>query len=159
MTAYESMSTKLLQTGLYGIEQGGAVDCELKAYAVELDRIYTELDVLLREAFVSTAQTYGISEREKFIGKERTDLTLARRRELLMLRETRASGGHGSADLNQLIEALGVTDYTVTIVQRHCKITITVNDSLTDEQKADFEKQKSSARRWALSPAYDDVHF
>ena len=95
MTAYESMSTKLLQTGLYGIEQGGAVDCELKAYAVELDRIYTELDVLLREAFVSTAQTYGISEREKFIGKERTDLTLARRRELLMLRETRASGGHG----------------------------------------------------------------
>ncbi len=140
MTAYESMSSKLLQTGLYGIEQGGAVDCELKAYAVELDRIYTELDVLLREAFVPTAQTYGISEREKFIGKERTDLTLARRRELLMLRETRASGGHGSADLNQLIEALGVTDYLVTIVQRHCKITITVNDSLTAEQKADFEK-------------------
>ena len=134
------MSSKLLQTGLYGIEQGGAVDCELKAYAVELDRIYTELDVLLREAFVPTAQTYGISEREKFIGKERSDLTLARRRELLMLRETRASGGHGSADLNQLIEALGVTDYTVTIVQRHCKITITVNDSLTAEQKADFEK-------------------
>ena len=134
------MSTKLLQTGLYGIEQGGAVDCELKAYAVELDRIYTELDVLLREAFVPTAQTYGISGREKFIGKERSDLTLARRRELLMLRETRASGGHGSADLNQLIEALGVTDYTVTIVQRHCKITITVNDSLTAEQKADFEK-------------------
>ena len=140
MTAYESMSTKLLQTGLYGIEQGGAVDCELKAYAVELDRIYTELDILLREAFVLTAQTYGISEREKFIGKERSDLTLARRRELLMLREMRASGGHGSADLNQLLEALGVTDYTVTIVQRHCKITITVNDSLTDEQKADFEK-------------------
>ena len=134
------MSSKLLQTGLYGIEQGGAVDCELKAYAVELDRIYTEFDVLLREAFVSTAQTYGISEREKFIGKERSDLTLARRRELLMLREMRASGGHGSADLNQLIEALGVTDYTVTIVQRHCKITITVNDSLTAEQKADFEK-------------------
>ena len=26
MTAYESMSTKLLQTGLYGIEQGGAVN-------------------------------------------------------------------------------------------------------------------------------------
>ena len=140
MTAYESMSSKLLQTGLYGIEQGGAVDCELKAYAVELDRIYTELDVLLREAFVPTAQTYGISGREKFIGKERSDLTLARRRELLMLRETRASGGHGSADLNQLIEALGVTDYSVTIVQRHCKITITVNDSLTAEQKADFEK-------------------
>lgn len=134
------MSSKLLQTGLYGIEQGGAVDCELKAYAVELDRIYTELDVLMREAFVPTAQTYGISGREKFIGKERSDLTLARRRELLMLRETRASGGHGSADLNQLIEALGVTDYTVTIVQRHCKITITVNDSLTAEQKADFEK-------------------
>ena len=134
------MSSKLLQTGLYGIELGGAVDCELKAYAVELDRIYTEFDVLLREAFVPTAQTYGISEREKFIGKERSDLTLARRRELLMLRETRASGGHGSADLNQLIEALGVTDYTVTIVQRHCKITITVNDSLTAEQKADFEK-------------------
>ena len=134
------MSSKLLQTGLYGIEQGGAVDCELKAYAVELDRIYTEFDVLLREAFVPTAQTYGISEREKFIGKERSDLTLARRRELLMLREMRASGGHGSADLNQLIEALGVTDYTVTIVQRHCKITITVNDSLTAEQKADFEK-------------------
>ena len=48
MTAYESMSTKLLQTGLYGIEQGGAVDCELKAYAVELDRIYTVRRWVLR---------------------------------------------------------------------------------------------------------------
>ena len=140
MTSYESMSSKLLQTGLYSIGQGGAVDCELKAYAVELDRIYTELDTMIREAFVPTAETYGITEREKFIGKERSDLTLSRRRELLMLRETRASGGHGSADLNQLIEALGVTDYTVSIVQRNGKITITVNDPLTAVQKADFEK-------------------
>lgn len=140
MTSYESMSSKLLQTGLYSIETGGAVDCELKAYAVELDRIYAELDTMIREAFVPTAETYGITEREKFIGNERSDLTLSRRRELLMLRETRASGGHGSADLNQLIEALGVTDYTVSIVQRNGKITITVNDPLTAVQKADFEK-------------------
>ena len=140
MTSYQSMRSKLLPTGLYSLETGSAVDCELKAYSAELDRVYSELDILLREAFVSTAETYGITLREKFVGKERTDLTLARRRERLMLREMQAAGGHGIADLNQLIESLGVTDYSVSIVHRHCKITITVGDSLTDAQKADFEK-------------------
>ena len=140
MTSYQSMRSKLLPTGLYSLETGSAVDCELKAYSAELDRVYSELDILLREAFVSTAETYGITLREKCVGKERTDLTLARRRELLMRREMQAAGGHGIADLNQLIESLGVTDYSVSIVHRHCKITITVGDSLTDAQKADFEK-------------------
>ena len=81
------MRSKLIPTGLYSLETGGAVDCELKAYSVELDRIYSELDTFWREAFVATAETYGITEREKFVGKERTDLSLPRRRELLMLRE------------------------------------------------------------------------
>lgn len=140
MTSYDSMRSKLISTGLYRVSEGDAVDCELKAYSEELDRVYSELDVLLREAFVQTAETYGITEREKFIGKERSDLTLEGRRELLMLRETSASGGHGIADLNQVIESLGVTDYTVTVVQQQCKITVEVNDSLTNVQRDDFEK-------------------
>ena len=140
MTGYQSMASKLLATGLYSLEPDSAVGCELKAYAEELDRMYAELDILLREAFIFTAETYGISEREKFIGRERDDLSLARRRELLMLRKKNADGGHGVADLYQLIESLGVLHYTVTLVQRHGRITIEVSDTLTSEQKADFEK-------------------
>ena len=56
MTAYQSMKTKLLPLGLYAFSEGEAVDCELKAYAAELDRLYGEIDTLYREAFIATGQ-------------------------------------------------------------------------------------------------------
>ena len=139
MTAYESMTQKLRPTGLYTLADGSEVCSELRAYAVELDRLYTMLTELLREALIPTAETDGITERERYFGKPRSDLPLEQRRAILLTREG-SQGGHSLDDLNALIASCGVTDCTVTVTQRRCKITIAVNDALTALQKADFEK-------------------
>ena len=69
MTAFESMSEKLSKTGLYSTTEGKTVYAELMAYAEGLDIYYNALDELLRECFVSTAQDYGLTMREKYIRK------------------------------------------------------------------------------------------
>lgn len=139
MTSYESMTAKLRATGLYRLTNGGAVSLELQAYAQELDRLFGEIDEMLREAFIPTAETYGITERERMIGRERDDLSLARRRELLLRRESRTVGSSSPQDLNDVIEACGVTDYDVDFTPRLCQIDVTVRDALDDFQKAALE--------------------
>ncbi|MDD6488684.1 MAG: hypothetical protein PUG48_02570 [Clostridia bacterium] len=69
MTAFESMSEKLSKTGLYSTAEGKMVYAELMAYAEGLDIYYNALKELLRECFVSTAQNYGLTMREKYICK------------------------------------------------------------------------------------------
>ena len=76
MTSYESMRSKLLPLGLYRLAQGDVTDSELKAYAEGLDILFDALDEMERESFIPTAQSYGLSEREKFIFKETPELTV-----------------------------------------------------------------------------------
>ncbi|MCD8025632.1 MAG: hypothetical protein LUF33_01500 [Clostridiales bacterium] len=68
MDSFTSMKSKLLPLGLYTIEDGSNLYAELKAYAAGLDSVFENLDTMLREYFIDTAQTYGITEREKLIG-------------------------------------------------------------------------------------------
>lgn len=67
MNAFESMSEKLSKTGLYDTSEGKLVYAELMAYAEGLDIYYNIIDELLRECFVSTAETYGLTSRENMI--------------------------------------------------------------------------------------------
>lgn len=69
MTAFESMSEKLAKTGLYSTSEGNLVYAELMAYAEGLDIYYNVLDELLRECFVATAESYGLTMREEFLRK------------------------------------------------------------------------------------------
>ena len=61
MNSFSSMKNKLSAIGIYNIENGSNIYNELKAYSVELDRIFSELDTMLREYFIETAQSYGIT--------------------------------------------------------------------------------------------------
>ena len=42
---------------------------------------------MLKEYFIDTAQSYGLTERERFTGAVRDDLSIEKRRELLKIRE------------------------------------------------------------------------
>ena len=84
MSSYNSMKSKLIATGLYTLEDSSNTSEELKAFAQELDIIFDTLDEMTREYFIATAQSYGIIERERFIGKERSELPTEQRREMLI---------------------------------------------------------------------------
>ena len=87
MNSFSSMKNKLSAIGIYNIENGSNIYNELKAYSVELDRIFSELDTMLREYFIETAQSYGITLREKFLGREKTEYSLEKRREMLKIQQ------------------------------------------------------------------------
>ena len=78
------MRGKLQPLRLYTLAPGSETDHELHAYAAGLDPMFHELTVAAREAFIQTAESYGLSEREKFIEKEKAELSAASRRELLL---------------------------------------------------------------------------
>ena len=135
MTAYDSMRSKLAPLGIYAFAEGGAVDCELRAYAAGLDRLYEELDILYREAFIPTAESYGLT------GKVRDDLTTAQRRALLIESEQSGCGANDIAALERIVERLGITDYSVESLPRQSELDVYVNEELSDWQTDALHKQ------------------
>ena len=75
--SYASMKAKLAPLGIYTLAEGSVTDCELKAYAAGIDRLFDTLDIAERESFIETAETYGLSEREKFADKEKPELPVS----------------------------------------------------------------------------------
>ena len=76
MSEFDRMSRILSDTGLYSAEQGSVVYAELMAYAEGLDMFFGEAEELLRECFVSTAESYGITLREALFHRVRFNSTL-----------------------------------------------------------------------------------
>ena len=110
MTGYQSMVSKLAPLRLYNITEHSEIGVELSVIAEEIDAFYEYMDEVLREMFIATAQSWGISEREKFICKEKSNLTLEKRRELL---ETAGWGvclKNGAEETKACADA--VTEYT-----------------------------------------------
>lgn len=85
MTVFERMKERLLKVGVYG-DDARALSWELKSYAAELERLYTELGVMFRERFITTAEDIGLSEYERIFGPEREEESIEERRRLLLLR-------------------------------------------------------------------------
>lgn len=83
MSSFESMKAKLESTGIYSVTEASNISKELKAYAEGLDIVFDELEIMERECFIETAESYGLSERERFVGVDRSGEALEKRRELL----------------------------------------------------------------------------
>ncbi len=84
MSEFDIMKSALEKTGLYSVEEGGAVYAELMAYAEGLDMYFGALKELLRECFVGTAQGYGLALREKIFNRINLDTSLQGRRNALI---------------------------------------------------------------------------
>lgn len=82
MESLTSLKKALGATGLYRLD-GSNVEKELIVYAEELDRLNEKLGEMYREAFIETAQGYGLAEYEKIFSRERDSLSADKRRELI----------------------------------------------------------------------------
>ena len=140
MTAYQSMKQKLLPLGLYRLDDGDALDMELTVYGEELDRLYDALDELLREAFIETAEGYGLDCREHFTGAVHTDETVERRRERQLTLSQDYGGVRNAAGLLRLLES--VTDSRCEVDVTYCPTTIYVTtlDSTTEAERKSLER-------------------
>ncbi len=86
MIPLDSMKTKLLPLGLYSLSGETLVDAELQAYQAGWEPLCSAMEETIREMFLATAQSWGISRRELLFGPEKTDLPLEDRREMLLAR-------------------------------------------------------------------------
>ena len=135
MSSYDSMKSKLTPLGIYSLESGGTVDRELAAYAEGLDPLFDELDEMEREGFISTSESYGLSEREKFIDREKPDLTAAQRRERLLMQEKSACGDATAAGFRQYLSDCGLQDFRVDEYPSRQRVIIYINDVLNEGEE------------------------
>lgn len=141
MGSYESMKTKLEAVGIYSITENSNISDELKAYAEGIDAVFDTLDEMTRECFTETAESYGISNRERFFGKERTEYPLEKRREILRLAEQTTQGRCNIKAFEDTLKGYGLSDFTITELFSMNKVAININDALTEPIKKMVEER------------------
>lgn len=81
MSVLQQMKDVLSPLGIYNLEDGSLVTCELRVYASQFEKLHQELAAMLKEFFISTAQSYGIEKIEELFQRVRPDLSIQERKE------------------------------------------------------------------------------
>lgn len=152
MDSYTSMKSKLEKLKLYDFEKGKYIKAELLVYADEIDRIDAELEKLMKEYFISTAEDYGLTARERFIGVERSELELSHRREMLLGRENILSTGFTREAFENVLYSLGLKDFQIIEDFEGFRTIIDVDDTVSEEEQ---DVIRDSAER--IFPAHLDI--
>lgn len=141
MDSYTSMKNKLQPIGLYNVTDSSNVSAELKAYAEGLDTLFNILDEMTREYFIDTAESYGLSERERFTIRERTEYPTEKRREMLKIQEQMMGNNCSPSTFKKILEGFGLSDFEITENFSEQTVVITINDTLADEAKKYVEER------------------
>lgn len=81
MSVLQQMKDMLSPLGIYNLEEGSLVMCELRVYASQFEKLHQELATMLREFFIHSAQDYGIEKIEELFQRVRPDLPIEERKE------------------------------------------------------------------------------
>ncbi len=136
MNSLDSMTKKLENTKIYAVKPGGRNYAEIKAFSVGLDMIFNELDEMLREYFIYTAQSYGLTERERFTGAVRDDLSIEKRRELLKTREQTNEKFCTPEAFNKILQGYGLGGFELIENPQKNALTVKIYDALDEQNKA-----------------------
>lgn len=83
-----ALKSVLRPLGIYKLSGDTLVDFELTAYAAGLEILNQALQELEREAFIPTAQSYGLTNRESICGKIKISRLIDERRDMLIYRNS-----------------------------------------------------------------------
>ncbi len=149
-SAYNRMRNVLNKINLYNFENT-TVNYELKAYATVFDEVNNTLMTMLRECFIDSAKSYGLSMREQIIGAVRSDLSQSERQNMLKLRE---NINMSSFTLDKIKEALASFNLDCTLYEYPSlyKIVIVANGEYKAEQQAWIRTQVEK-----IMPAHQQV--
>lgn len=129
------MKDKLNAVGIYSIDENSNISKELVACAEGLDGLFDNLDAMTKEYYIETADDYGILRREKFLGKEKTEYSIEKRREMLELQEQNMGEKFTPDAFSDILKSYGLTDFSFVEQPTNFKLTVNINDTLTNEQK------------------------
>lgn len=140
MTAYESIKNKLDTVGIYNIEQGGLIDAEIRAYAAGLQPLYDEIEELLREGFIQTAQDSGLEQLEAMTRSYLSGGSLEERRTRLIKRLSISPDIIGLERLKMQVASMGL-ECSITERVSESKLYLNITTEVSDDDKAFLEAE------------------
>lgn len=108
MTSLEAVTKRLEETGLYSIGIHSNVYNELCACCAGLDILRQELDTMEREMLAVTAENYGLNRLERLWGAVRDDVSMEKRREMIVTRNILNLGDFTPQGIKRILRLLGV---------------------------------------------------
>lgn len=153
MKSYESMKTKLLPTGLYTLTDYMGVSKELLTYSVGIDNLDDSIDVIIREAFLTTAEDYGLSMWEEMFGGIHNGVDADKRRYMIISRLLLNYNCFTMDGVKSIIDSLGITDYTITENPSLFMVTIDLSQNDYTRTQRKWIKQQLEE----LLPAHLDI--
>lgn len=137
---YESMKKHMEPLKIYR-RDARLLDIELRVYAAEIELLYSRLDSMFVERFISTAQGEGLTVYEEMFGPDRTSMDVERRREMLNLRMNLGEGDFTPAGIKKALDSLGLS-YVISEFPEIDKLNITaVTEDYTPAQQAFIERE------------------
>lgn len=110
MSVLKQMKDILSPLGIYSLNDNSLVMCELKVYAAQLEKLHEKLNTLLKECFISTAESYGIEKFEELFGRSRPDLALEERRALISRYMTLNNTDFSAESIKGQLKLAGTSD-------------------------------------------------
>lgn len=154
MSSLNSMRQKLKPLGFYNLNDNSLISAELSTYATVLDEIEYLLDEVERECFIATAESYGLSEREKMLGAEQKSQTIENRRDNLLYRYSISSNSFNKDSIYKVLSVAGINGYILEVPNENILYIncLSLNNSNADK-KAIIESVKE------FLPAHLDCIF
>ncbi len=107
------MKKKLLPTKLYDLAQGKANDREIRTLGHGIDAEDEKLDLIIREAFIPTAQSFGLTSWEEIFGAPHLSTSAGLRRDWLIKRLRLNTGSFTMRSVEEILTSLGAEDFTI----------------------------------------------
>lgn len=146
--------SKLKPLGLYNLNQGTLIYAELASYAVALDVIYDKLEEIEKEMFVDTAESYGLTLREKAFGYKRSNVSMAVRREMLNYRSSITSNNFNKEKIKDALVASGIDGYIIEVPSEYL---MHINCLNVIDTEVSNEEAESRAKKFM--PAHVETIF
>lgn len=116
------------------------LSCELRAYADEIERLYTQLDALIPERFLLTATDIGLAEYEEIFGPVRDDLSVEERRARLRLRLSLGEGDFTPAGIRKALDSFGL-EYVISEFPSLNRLNISAQTEYSKAQQAFISRE------------------
>jgi hypothetical protein len=135
----DSMKRALGAVGVYDLS-APTLSAELRAYADELERLYTALAAIPPERFLSTAGDEGLSAYERLFGPVRSTLSLSERRQRLKKRFTLGGSSFTPAAIAQALDSFGLS-YIIDEHPAYNRLNIIAQTDYTEAEQAFIAEQ------------------
>lgn len=140
MTAYESIRDKLLPLSIYNIMPDGLIEAEVRAYAVGLQGLYDAVDEAIRECFVQTAESWGLTSLELMTRTYESGDEIEDRRKKLLTKLSIKPTDIGVDGLKKVVASLGL-ECDITENDSASKVYVNVTTDVDESKQAFIETE------------------